>query len=95
MKLVIITLLFVFKTGLIFSWPGDQESLSCIPEVDKTNPKNRQDILAQYNSTGIYASNGKTKEQNQAEAIQRVKTIARNNHDTDYRVTKLGDSLLD
>ncbi len=95
LKKIYLLILIFLSSIQIHSWPGDQESLSCIPETDKENLPNRKDIEAHFKSAGIYATNGKTKEENQAEAIKRVKDIVRANHDMDFEVTKLGDSLSD
>ena len=100
MRFILISIIHLVSFSL-FSWPGDQESLSCIPEADRSKLINRADIEAQFNSTGKYAiadtdPNLETKKNaNRAEAVKRVKDIARANHDMDYKVTKLGDSLSD
>jgi hypothetical protein len=90
MRRFIKLLLVLFTSFEIYSWPGDQASLSCL-----INQTNRIDIEEQFFSRGSFASNGKSKEENQRIAVDRVKQIARSNHDMDFRVTKLGDSLSD
>ncbi|HMV41868.1 MAG TPA: hypothetical protein PK079_10785 [Leptospiraceae bacterium] len=96
MKFLFLILVYFFLILEVISWPGDQDSLSCIPEQDYNNPRNRNDIKAQYSSTGSFATTDEAKKiQNQKDAIERVKTIVRNNHDMNFRVTKLGDSLSD
>lgn len=86
----------IFVTNLL-SWPGDQASLSCIPGPKGADDKSiREDIEDQFFSRNAYATTDEAKKvQNQKDAIERVKTIARNNHDIDYEVTKLGDSESD
>lgn len=100
---IIVITLFLIKSHSLLSWPGDQASLSCIPETEINNP-NRTDIENQFNSKAGYAYSAakamgltelEYKAKNQKDAVERVIKIVRKNHDTDYRTTKLGDSLSD
>ncbi len=92
--LILILFLFNFK---IYSWPGDQDSLSCLPGPDGAKDlSTRKKIKEQFDSTGDYATTDVAQQAiNKQAAIERVKTIVRNNHDRDFTVTKLGDSLSD
>jgi len=90
MKKMLIIIIQMISFSL-YPWSGDQASLACL----KSKP-NRDDIEDQYFSRNTYATtNEAQKATNKQAAIDRVKTIVRNNHDRDFTVTKLGDSLSD
>ncbi len=97
MKYLILAILFLSTFNSLLSWPGDQASLSCIPGLDgAADPKIRDDINDQFFSRNIYATTNVAQQAiNKQAAIDRVKTIVKSNHDRDFTVTKLGDSLSD
>jgi len=97
LNLTIFCLFSIISVTSLFSWPGDQASLSCIPGPRGANDTTiRTDIEDQYFSRNTYATTDEAQKAiNKQAAIDRVKTAVRNNHDRDFTVTKLGDSLSD
>ena len=97
LNLIIFCLVSLISVTTLFSWPGDQASLSCIPGPRGANDTTiRANIEDQFFSRNAYATTDVAQQAiNKQAAIERVKTIVRSNHDRDFTVTKLGDSLSD
>ncbi len=88
-------LLLILCCASLYSFPGDQVSLSCIPE-DPTGKNDSKNIQKQYKSEAPYTCPSADfpdadacKENNKKLAMDRVKKIVLDRHDTSKHFTML------